>query len=298
MQETTYFLDAPKGDTVVIHKSLKLRTSESAGTDPKFELSGTGDMVFDLKEGVPQKVTFAGTFTMREKGQTLQVPVTLRCERITGSEALAAASAAAAAPAESAESVKARLDGLLADLRAVDKDWGKCFQALQGLSIMPPVEDRRDEVAQVLDEYLAEKNYSARSSALRAVQVWGTRRNVAALVRLVNPSEADSIRRRAIDALGSLGDERAAAAIAGRIKDPTDRASAVRALRALGPAAKDAAIVLLADQDPEVRDEACKLLGEIGGAKSIAALEEQAGKGDGPTRSRARAALEKLQKKP
>ena len=185
----------------------------------------------------------------------------------------------AVAPAESAESVKARLDGFLADLRAVDKDWGKCFQALQGLSMMQPVEDRRDEVAEVLDEYLAEKNYSARSSALRAVQVWGTRRNVPALVRLVNPSEADSIRRRAIDTLGSLGDERAAAAIAGRVKDPADRASAVRALRALGPAAEDATIALLADQDPEVRDEACKVLGEIGGAKSIAALEELAGKG-------------------
>ena len=294
-------MDAPHGDTVVIHKTLKLRTKENAGTDPKFELTGGGETIFDLKEGVPQKVTFAGTFTMREGGRTLQVPVTLQCERITGSEVLAAAAASTSAPIappESAESAKARLDGFLVDLRAVDKDWGKCFQALQGLSMMPPVEGHRDEVAAVLNAYLAEKSYSARSSALRAAQVWGTRRNVAALVRLVDGPETDSIRRMAIGVLGSLGDERAAAAIAGRIKDPADRASAVRAVRALGHAAEDATIAFLADQDPEVRDEACKLLGEIGGGKSIAALKAQASKGDESTRSRAKAALEMLQKKP
>ena len=144
-QQTSYSLDAPKGDMVVIHKNLKLKTTESVGGEPRLELAGDGETVFDLKEGVPLKVTFAGTFTMRERGQTLQVPVSLQCERITGSEAAAAQAppaAAAAPPPEDPESAKARLDRLLAVLRAVDKDWGKCFQALQGLILMPPVESR------------------------------------------------------------------------------------------------------------------------------------------------------------
>ena len=215
MQQTSYSLDAPQGDTVLIHKSLKLKTTENSSAEPRLELTGDGATIFDLKEGLPQKVTFTGTFTMREQGQTLQVPVSLQCERITGSEAQTAtaatapgiAAAAPVVPPESPESAKARLDGFLADLRAGDKDWGKYFQALQGLILMPPVDSRRNEVAEVLNDYLVEKNYSARSSALRAVQTWGTKRNVPALVRLLAPSESDSIRRRAIDVLGSLGDE-------------------------------------------------------------------------------------------
>ena len=42
-----------------------------------------------------------------------------------------------------------------------------------------------------------------------------------------------------------------------------------------------------------MRDEACKVLSEIGGTKSLAALKEQAGKGE----RAAKAAIEKLQKR-
>ena len=101
-----------------------------------------------------------------------------------------------------------------------------------------------------------------------------------------------------MSALAGLRDPQAAVAIAARVKDASDRPAALRALRALGRAAEDATIALLADPDPEVCDEACKLLGEIGGAKSIAALKEQAGKGKDPVRSSVRAALEKLQPRP
>ena len=256
------------------------------------ELSGSGETVFDLKAGVPQKVTFSGKFIMRENAQVAEVPVTLRCELVAEGTAAAATSIPAAAPpatAKTPESDKARLDGFLADLRAVDKDWTKCFQALEGLRTMKPDDARREEVAEVLDAYLAEKNYSARASALRVAQQWGTRHNVPALLRLLEPSEPDTVRRRAIDILGSLGDPRAAA-LAGRVKDATDRAAATRALRALGREAEEAAIALLADSDPDVRKEACKLLADIGGEKSIAALQQPSVKDD----PAAKAALEKL----
>jgi len=322
MQQITYSADKPQGTTVVIHKCLKLKTFKSAGESPKLELNGTGETTFDLEAGVPKKITFSGKFILREDSQALQVPVTLLCERATGSATLppaespvppvagaappAAAAPRAAAPGamvpgaamENVASATTRLDGLLADLRATDRDWNKCFRALEELSLMGPIEKRREEVAEVLNNYLAEKNYSARSSALHAVRIWGARRNVPALIPLLNSSESDSIRQRAIEALAGLRDPQAAVAIAARVKDASDRPAALRALRALGHAAEDATIALLADPDPEVCDEACKLLGEIGGAKSIAALKEQAGKGKDPVRSSVRAALEKLQPRP
>jgi hypothetical protein len=282
LQQVSYTADEPKGTTVTIHKRLELKTVERAGGSPRLELNGTGETVFDLAAGVPQKMAFSGKFTMREDGQVLQVPVTLQCERTTASaprptaqspaQPVGGRAAPVAAPANAA-SASTRLDALLADLRAADKDWSKCFGALEELSLMGPIENRRDEVAEVLNTYLAEKNYSARSSALRAVQTWGTRRNVPALIQLLNPSESDAMRQRAMEALARSGDPRAAAAIARRVKDPSDRIAALRALRTLGHAAEDAAIALLADQDEEVRAEARKLLGEIGGTKGIEALK-------------------------
>jgi hypothetical protein len=278
LQQISYSADEPKGTTVAIHQRLELRTLESAGANPRLELNGRGETLFDLGAGVPRKITFSGKFTMREDGQTLQVPVTLQCERARGSSLLpmtgSPAQAVPVSASANAASAATRLDGILAALRAADKDWNKRFQALEELSLMGAIETRRDEVAEVLNGYLAEKSYSARSSALRALRTWGTRRNVPALIHLLNPSESDSIRERAIEALARLRDARAATAIAQRVKDPSDRAAALRALRVLGRAAEDATIALLADPDPEVRDGARKILGAIGSAKSIEALEK------------------------
>jgi S1-C subfamily serine protease len=308
IQQTIYTMEEPQGTTVLVRKRLELKTLEKVGAGPKIELTGNGETLFDLKAGVPRKVTFSGTFTIRENGDTTQVPLTLACERIAGGTLPQAPPAASAPvvtapapppPPESAESAKARLDRLLEVLRSPDRDWGKCFESLQGLAMMQPIDTRRDEVAEVLDKYLAEKNYSARSSALRAVQTWGTKRNVPALIGLLKPSETDSVHGRAMEILGRLGDERAVPAIAESIKNPADRAAAARALRAFGRAAETAAIALVANEDPEVRVEACNVLGEIGGPKSAAALKEQLQKDtNAEFKSAAKRALEKVQKRP
>jgi HEAT repeat protein len=174
--------------------------------------------------------------------------------------------AAPAPPPEPAQSPEKRLDRFLADLCASDRDWSKCFQALQGLSMMPVIDNRRDEVAEVLNTYLKEQNYSARSSALRAASTWGTKGNASAIAEL--------------------------------IKNPTDRARAARALRTLGPAAETAVIALLAEADVEVRVEACKLLSEIGGRESLAAVRQQLSKDAAEEfKTAAKGAIEKLQAK-
>ena len=90
-----------------------------------------------------------------------------------------------------------------------------------------------------------------------------------ALILLLNPSENDSIRRKAIEALGILGDPCAAAPIAQRLKEPADRPAAIRAARVrLGRPGEDAALALLADSDPETLAGAYQALGQIGSSKS------------------------------
>jgi hypothetical protein len=301
-REVRYSADAPQGGTQVLHKHLELTSLEADDANPKLELAGTGETVFDLKAGIPQKLTFSGKFVLREEGQTLTVPVTLLCARATEKDQPPTIPPAAGAPAPAATPgatpATNRLNSALADLRAADKDWDKCFRALEELSLMAAVENRREEVAEVLNAYLVEKNYSARSSALRAVQTWGGPRNVPALISLLNSSESASMRQRAMEILARWNDPRAAAAIAQRLKEPADRSAAARALKALGRAAEEATIALLADEDPEVRDAACLVLGEIGGAKSIAALKERAGKEKDAVAARIRETLDKLQRKP
>jgi S1-C subfamily serine protease len=307
-----YSMDKRQDTTALIRKRLELKTMDRAEAEVKLQLVGSGETLFDLVAGVPRKITFSGKFTMREDGQTIETPVVLLCERTGEGERPKDPSPPAAAVAvtentdlakkntdltkQNADSVKARLDILLADLNAAEKNWGKCFRALEELSILKPIDDRRDETARTLDNYLAEKNYSARLSALRAVRVWGTPQNVPSLIRLLSPSESDAIRQRAIEALGSLGDPRAADPLAQRLADPTDRASAVQALCALGAPAEDAVLAMLADKDADVFDAACKVLAEIGGLKAIAALKQPATT-EARARNSAKSALEKLQKK-
>jgi HEAT repeat protein len=112
----------------------------------------------------------------------------------------------------------------------------------------------------------------------------------------LDPSESASIRRKAMEILGKLGDPRAAAPIAQRLKDPSDRSTASRALKALGSAAEDATIALLADPDAGVFDEACQVLGQIGGPKGIAALKLRVAPDHKGPQS-ARAALRELTRK-
>ena len=304
-QAATYSATTPKDGVVVIHKRLEIRSVEGHGTPPRLELVGAGDIVFDLRAGLPKKINFSGKFAMRQEGETLEVPVTLVCERVAETATVAvkaksskkAATSKAAVSSEDAKAANAQLDELLADLRAEERDWNKCFQALQALSLIQPVASRRNEVANVLNVYLTDRNVNARSAAVVAARKWASPRNVPALVRLLDPSESTMTRRRVIEILGGLGDARAAKPIAERLRDPMDRKPAARALRALGKVAEPAVVALLADESPSVRGDACALLGDIGGAKSVAALKKIAESDASTTvQDAAQRALEKIEK--
>ena len=248
IRRASFTLEETQQTTARIRKRLDLRTLEKTGEKPTVELAADGETLFDLKLGVPRKITLSGKLTIREGGSQ-EIPVSLVCERTMETAAASAPASAGSAtpspspPSKPVESPEKRLDRFLADLRARERDWSKCFQALQGLSLMPVVESRREEVAEVLNAYLKEKNYSARSSALRAALIWVSPRNAPVLAELV--------------------------------KSPTDRARAIRALRAIGSAAEGAVVALLAEDDAEVRVAACQLLAEIGGPQGLAAIQQR-----------------------
>jgi serine protease Do len=199
-------------------------------------------------------------------------------------------------PPATETSPEEELDRLLKDLQSPESDWSKQFQALSALARMTPIEARRDEVAGILDPRLTDLNSSLRSSALRAIGVWGTKQNVPTLLKLLEHRDT-SERWPVMRALGKIPDERAARALAERVKDSNDRLTAAQALREMGPLAEDVVLELLEHEDYQVRYQACHVLGEIGGPKSIAALKRQMEQ-DAHQWSRAAAeiALRKLEK--
>ena len=118
------------------------------------------------------------------------------------------------------------------------------------------------------------------------------------MVRLLNSDENESIRLKAIDTLGNLGDQRAAAAIAARLKEPSDREPAARRNSQFGTCGRGGRYrVVIRRRCRRVR-RGCKLLGDIGGPKSVAALQAQVAKQEGQAQRFAQAALDKLRSRP
>lgn len=294
--QATYTADEPQGQTVIIRKSVIVRTVAQDNTVPKMELTGSSKMVFDLQAGTTQAITFSGKFTLREANRTLDVPVVFRCERVTAAEQpKPTPSTSKPSAVSTADADKGKLDSLLADLRAANRDWGRCFRALDELTMIAPVDNRREEVAQLLNKYLDEKSYSSKLAAIRAIRMWGARCNVPPLVALVNSSSSDSVRRHAMQSLAAIGDAEAASVLAGRLKVAADRRTAAQALRTMNVAAEDAVIGCLSDSDSAVVCEACKVLGDIGGPKSAVALRKLLDSPDAGIQEAAQAALAKLQ---
>jgi hypothetical protein len=138
-------------------------------------------------------------------------------------------------------------------------------------------DQRRAEVAPVLESLLSDPNPLTRDSAAEALGVWGGQANVPALLRAMNDVQN---RRAAMLALGRLKDGRAAEPLASRLEDLGDRQVAAEALKAMGPAAEQAVLRRLGHHDEFVRVEACRVLKVIGTRASLPALQKAVAEND------------------
>ena len=165
------------------------------------------------------------------------------------------------------------LDQLVQTIRSSPGDWVRCLPALNALAGMQPVEARRAEVAAVIEPLVTDPNPSIQMTAIKALGTWGTKQSVPALVKLLTGPDL-GVRWTAMDALGKLKSAEAVDLVAERVPDRQDGMHAVRALTQMGPVAEDAVIKLLGHGDFLVRMKACNVLEQIGGPKSVEALQQ------------------------
>jgi hypothetical protein len=175
----------------------------------------------------------------------------------------------------------------LADLRSTDP--GRRRTAAARLARTPP-SGQQATVARDLARLVQDRDAGVKLAAVEALGTWGTADSESLLVPLTGAYSGE-LRWAAIEALAKLGDDRGAAAIADRLKEPGDREEAGRVLRGMGAKAEKAVIGSLRSPDPAVRREACQLLEQIGTKESATPLEKATHDPDEGVRRAAEAAL-------
>jgi HEAT repeat protein len=131
----------------------------------------------------------------------------------------------------------------------------------------------RKEVAALLNKFLKSEDDTVRMAAVRAAQEWATAENIPTLLELLKTTQSYQ-RSTIIQALGATGGNADVATVLVRLMESSNtRFPASQALQKMGPIGESAVLPLLKSTERTTRDDACQILGEIGGKKSKAALE-------------------------
>jgi hypothetical protein len=185
----------------------------------------------------------------------------------------------------------AALDALLAQLG--DSNQFKVRSALDKLAKSEPA-DRRAEVAGAIEALLTSSDGFTRNSAAGALKTWCGPESEPALIQALD-DESFVVRHHAIATLGKLKTAEGAAAVARVYRQNGIQAKA--ALLEMGPVAEDAVRSLLEHQEWPVRNDACNILGQIGGEKSVPLLKKMQQDENGLVRWGAQRAIEAIEKR-
>ncbi len=168
------------------------------------------------------------------------------------------------------------LSQLLRDLSSQDVQVRQ--QALNGLLQFPVQDSRRSDVTNRVEKVLESDDTVTRQKVLQVLARWHDKRTVKILVRVIDGSRDGETRKTGISGLGRIGSAASCAALATLMDAaPTQELSALgRALRIAGPIAEDVVGQLLQHTRETVRIEACDVLRQIGGTRSIRRLSDVA----------------------
>lgn len=292
------------GSVVRINKKFELKTSAQAGQGaPRFQLEGQGEIAFDAALGAIKSCEYKATLTLSEDNITLRVPMTISYRLLDAAQTAAhkkereeriAKAIAKAKQAATARNISdAEIGKVIEDVKSGDEATFRT--AADRLARSLPLEGRREEVAAALEPFLQDRDSNRRQWAARALKVWGTAKNVPALVKaLTDPDGSTCV--LAIETLGILKDSRGAEGVAQFLPKFAFRGHASMSLKAMGGAVAEKAVLpMLQNKDLGARVEACRILAEIGGKDALAALQAVRGDSNRQVAIEAERAIKTLQ---
>lgn len=307
VETCNYEVASTNGDLVSIRKRYVFQTLQPPGTPPIAQMTGDGTITFNRAKGFAEKMEFKATLVRSANNASVTVPLSLEWHRLDQAEldrsraqAQANLEAAKKASAEQAARDAApptpqRVDELLKELRAA-KDWPQRIGPLTALEKLQPIDQRRSDVTKTVEPLMRDGNAVVRDRAIHIMGRWGTKETVPILAKMLVQLDI-GIRLATIEALGQIADASAAKELADLMSQQSDRVAAANALKKMGSIAEPAVMGLLKNKDNRVRHDACQILGEIGGPKSVAAIKRLLqGEKDNLVRASARGALSRLEK--
>jgi HEAT repeat protein len=145
---------------------------------------------------------------------------------------------------------------------------GNQLQQLRAIEFLEKAEvdpKRQAEVAGELEKLLNGNDRLVAKESTKALTVWATREQVPSLLKALDDPNV-YVRRGAVQALGPLKDERAVVPVAKFLTKFGDREVAGRSLIAMGPMVEPEVRKYLEDPEQATRDEASRVLRQIGKA--------------------------------
>lgn len=155
------------------------------------------------------------------------------------------------------------VDVMLKELQAVDANHRR--SALEWLAQAQLDAPSRTQVTKACERLINDPDPRTVELAADNLSKHATAEQVPVLIQmLARPNDHHNIRRHAFAALGRLKDERGAAAVAARLSNIHDRRAASQALQEMGAVAEKELTKLSTNPDGGVRNEAIRLLKELG----------------------------------
>jgi len=268
-------------DSIRISKRYSLKTAAEQGVT-HIDMSGNGELVFDRRLGVIKSEKMKYEVRVNESNVAITIPFSLDCRLLTDEEA-----------AEQKKKEEERLAKLKADMAArAEADKPKPLAPGEKQSLLRELRSKNEQIVQEAARRLSKavpgdnptefsrplcaayknKNEWTQAEVMAALRVWaGPDAEKTVIEASRHPSFM--VRGHAVPALGKF--KTVAAAEAAAAQAAQNRGEVEVAMKAMGPIAEPAAISLLENSDFWIRAMAAKVLADIGGKKSLAALAKE-----------------------
>ncbi len=319
LERIAYKVEKVDPGFVTIKKTYSLKTLKKDGKGPGFEVAGEGTLQFNRRDGVPESLDSTIALTISDGSVELKIPVKLvynridpnqvqivaappkkttsRSPRVTASGGALSPRSNGVMPRTAGKVTDDEFEALLVDVARGGRD-ARCLAALQVLNVVAPSDERRDKVLSAMAPLLGDIHSFVVAAAVDVLGTWGDEDTVSIVAALLTQPDF-GVRLAAMNSLIKLSGPEAAKALAGRIPSGQDRLLLSTALRKMGIVAEAPVLKLLTNNDPQVRTEACRILGAVGGKKSLIAMKKQVAADKNPSAHlAAQSALRELQSRP